>query len=217
MPYQFRYANGESNFACEMKCTQCEHNIVTEKDATGKVTSTKRCKLTACIGTPYCHVHLLSVSHLRIKASTLGKDAGKGLFAMGNKAQRATPDKAIFKLEDHIVYYGGEAISKKTTDKRYPGDSTGPYAVQAKTGDKKPNDTRIEDAACMRGAGSLANNVPSNDKRLNAELYYNTFTKRIGLLALRDIKHGEEIFVNYGDEYRFDGSHSTHPSRRKRA
>ena len=184
--FKFR-VNDRLRFECELKSKRCEaHNV-----------NLKRCGKRTVIGLPYCWIHLLKLYNLRIKESNIPK-LGMGLFAMNKKADN---NAIIFKKGDTIIEYKGELIDEKELNKRY-GDNTAPYGIQVK------KDVYI-DAACERGAGSLAN----HSKRNNAEfriLRKGRVNIGVKLVAVKNIKNNKEIFVDYGDEYEFDeGEHST--------
>jgi hypothetical protein len=127
--YQFTFrVNDNTKFQCKVQCERC---CVNKPDGS-------QCKRNSCIGSPYCHTHLLLVRHLKIKPSTL-PNSGKGLFAMDPKAK----EKAIiFRKGDTIIEYEGELINDTTMTARY-GKYTAPYAVKCKA------DCNV-DCACKR-------------------------------------------------------------------
>ena len=186
MPYKFKFYIGDNiKFQSNVESMRCE---AMSKDD-------QRCKNKVCIGSPYCWVHLLHLKHLRIKESNLA-DAGKGLFAV----DPSKPDNAvIFKKNDLIVDYGGEIISGVELVDRY-GEYTAPYGVIL-----NQNRNTYEDAALKRGAGSLANQNPI-ENRNNAFLManYRANPQKIQVKAEKNIKNNKEIYVDYGDEYDFD-------------
>lgn len=216
MPYFYSYFNAGTGdrTECTLTCNTCE-----EKKADGS-----QCSLTSCIGTPFCWIHLLHKHHLRIKPSKI-EGAGKGLFAIGSKEQRKAPNDVVFKKDFHIINYGGEPINNATLQQRYPGKNLGPYVIRSGKGNKQ----QIEDAGCQRGVGSISNHVengthkegPLKGKRvINAFINWNLSTEVFDLIAYRDIHHGEEIFVNYGNTYKKDLTnnkikHSTRPQRKQ--
>jgi len=142
---------------------------------------------------------LLYLKHLKIKNSTL-PNAGKGLFAM-NPALEA--NALIFRQGDLIIDYQGEFIDDAELEDRY-GDHTGVYAARLKR-------NVVEDCACERGVGSIANQANrANGNNAILRANYQIHPQRIQVKATRDIRNNREIFVNYGDEYEFDDdTHST--------
>jgi SET domain-containing protein len=52
----------------------------------------------------------------------------------------------------------------------------------------------VEDAACHRGLGAMIN----HREEPNAQIIYDNRRRRHFIVALRDIHHDEQIFVNYG-------------------
>ena len=74
------------------------------------------------------------------------------------------------------------------------GSYTAPYGIQIS---KRQN----EDGALHRGIGSLVNHPPHNG-RSNAR--FSVSKQRIVLVATKNIRNNQEIFVNYGRDYRFN-------------
>lgn len=183
MPLVYSFsAPGRDEFACAIACQQCSATA-----ANGQ-----RCRKRACLGVPMCWVHMLKEYTLRYKRSTI-PGAGKGLFAM----KRGAPaNEVVFKKDSLIVRYFGEIVTMAELDRRYGPQHTAPYGMKISA-----QSDRYEDAACKRGTGALANHSSNN---ANARLSW-TGTRasdRVGTLrALRNIRNGEEILVNYGNDY----------------
>jgi len=187
MPYKFKFLiNNILHFSCNLQCVRC----------TAQTTNGRRCKLTTCIGTPYCWNHLLSLKKLRVKPSTNPR-AGRGLFA---QSRHLGEDDIVFRNGDVIIEYDGEIVNDNTLDDRY-GDYTAPYAL--KQGD------HIEDGACQRGTGTLINHAPRS--RANSRFSFSRNSRRFRIVATKNIRNNREIFCYYGTEYRFNEStsHST--------
>lgn len=199
MVYQFRFVHTAEDgstqkaFQCNLKCDRC-----TETNKKGL-----RCKVKTCIGTPYCWQHLLSKHHLRILPSTL-KEAGKGLFAMGKAG-----DRAVFRKNDVIIVYDGEVTTQQGVDQRYGegDDITAPYAIDDVNGGV------MEDAACRRGTGAIANH---SDKARTINASIEIRDGRLALIATKNIGHNAEIWINYGHAYRFDEAGVAHKTVRAR-
>lgn len=196
MPYKFQLTwktpdgstNPQGQFWCVLKCQRCTATTANNG---------RRCSRTTCIGAPYCWSHLRSVGHLRIKPSTI-PGGGKGLYVDSSRLRNP-----VFKTGDLIVPYYGEVITEAELDRRYgTGDHvTGPYAA---------NDSEsgvIEDAACVRGIGSLANGSVNGSPPPNAELRIIPNRNALGLFALEDLNNGTEVIWDYGDDYRLDEPH----------
>jgi len=214
MPYSFEFlVDNNVTFQCALQSQKC---IETSKQ-TGIM-----CKRTTIIGTPYCWTHLLYKKRLRIKPSTIPA-AGNGLFAQNTIRPGNDPPTIIFKKNDTIIEYKGERINLNRLNQRYDTHSdkgrtikhTAPYGMSI------TNDLYI-DSACKRGVGSLANHKSRKDA--NAEIKYiyavNENNRRgpkvgIKIVALRDIKNGEEIFISYGRSYKRK-KNETHRTRKKR-
>lgn len=141
-----------------------------------------RCKRKTVIGVPWCYQHLASEMSLKIQASTI-EDAGKGLFAISKTKE------IVFRKGQTIIEYQGEKITHHELEKRY-GNKTGPYAITT-------TQDQIIDAACERSVGAIANHKAS--RHANAKFF--TQNKSIILQAIKQIKNGDEIFVNYGPDF----------------
>ena len=126
---------------------------------------------------------------LQIKNSTI-ENAGKGLFAYGN------PNEIIFKKNSKICDYNGQLINEETLNERYgDGDQyTAPYAIRL-------HNNKYEDAATVRGIGSTANHS-NNRNKINARLSIKR-DNTAQLMSIKNIKGGQEIFIDYGVEYLF--------------
>ena len=198
MPYSFLFYTNNAQqplFQCVLESLRC----------TANTRGGHRCSRQTVIGCGLCWSHLLSENHLRIKQSTLA-GAGKGLFALNPRAADNTP---IFRPNERIIRYDGELLTRQQVDDRY-GVYTAPYAVQL--------GNNIVDAAKQRGVGCLANHKPHG--RANARFAVGRIGgPHIVLIANRAIRNGDEIFVDYGHEYRLnDGSHhETKQVSRRRA
>lgn len=187
MPYRFKFtAPGEFSFECTLQCERC--------NATNKTGA--QCSKTACIGVPYCHVHLYHQKHLKIKPSAI-PGAGKGLFA----AKPGGGNDIVFRAGDRIIEYAGEAIDQPTLDHRY-GNYTAPYGLMRQR-------NQYEDAACKRGVGSLANHKPAS--QANAKYSIGRNPPRMNLLATKNIRNGQEVCCSYigsgrsrAEQYAFD-------------
>jgi hypothetical protein len=171
------------------------------------------CKRNSVIGTPYCREHLRKIRKVSIRRSTI-PNSGNGLFADEPGKLQSNGD-IVFRRGDIITKYDGERMTKAEVDQRYGADDavTGPYVVRvpvqgmrtAKRGRKRVQESyrtgwSYLDGATERGVGNLANMAMRNIDN-NAKLDY----EHADLVATRDILQGDEIFIDYGDEYRFDG------------
>lgn len=187
-PLVFKYKSASSAFSCKLQCVRC----------CAKKTNGQRCTKTTCIGTPMCWIHLLSTKKLRIKSSPI-PGAGKGLFA---QSRRDNPNAVIFARGAPIVAYGGETLTQHELNARYGKNDTAPYAYQL----DGTRNVAYENAACQRGVASLANHASGS--RANAELH--TRGRKAFIRAKKNIMNGDEILLDYGDQYRFsDHEHLT--------
>jgi SET domain-containing protein len=185
MVYTFEYSiNGQITFRGNLRGQQC---IGHKKDG-------RRCSRRSVIGCPYCFQHLKSERHLRIKPSTI-HNAGKGLFAEDNTQP---PNAIIFRRGDDIIEYIGENIDRQELNRRYQ-IHTAPYALQVRGNDNVRGPLYI-DAATIRGVGSLSNHNRSNHQNTRFVVDFRNNTAK--LRATKNIRNNQEIFVNYGHEYR---------------
>jgi hypothetical protein len=137
----------------------------------------------------YCHQHQKTERGLRITDSTL-PGAGDGLFTTKPIKKGAV-----------ICEYTGDRVVE--TDPNYEN----PYALEIK--ERPP--TFIDSSKTNEpGEGRWVNDPRGPGK--NASLDYDEKTKRAVVTALRDIEPGEEILVDYGEEYPW-----REPSVRKKA
>ena len=167
------------HFRGSLACERCQ----------GKTKGGNQCSRKTCIGTGWCHTHLLNEKHLRIQTSSI-PNAGKGLFALD---ETKAPGEIIFKIGAKLIEYNGELVDSATLEERY-GDETAPYGIHI-------NRDRFEDGAIHRGVGTLVNQSITANKT-NAR--FGVSRNRIVLFTTKNIRNGQEIFVRYGNEYRFD-------------
>jgi hypothetical protein len=149
-----------------------------------------QCKRSVIIGLPLCFQHTASVYHLKIKPSTI-PNAGLGLFAYD---RTKADNEIVFKPGDDICNYFGEVVTKEILDERY-GDHTAPYGIVVSA-----NQNKYEDTALQRGIGSLINHKVKS--RTNCKFVNNYHF--IKIRSHKNIRNGVELFINYGNDYRFD-------------
>jgi SET domain-containing protein len=106
-----------------------------------------------------------------------------------------------------IIEYDGELVTDDQLTQRY-GEWTAPYALAYRIG----KHDKHEDAACSRGLGAIVNHS-SDPAKINA--MYEVIKNRSVLTCVKDIANDEELFIDYGNEYRFDEptTYKTHASR----
>jgi len=139
-----------------------------------------RCKRKTSVTHPYCGPHTKSEMGLSVRKSNIAK-AGLGLFA-----ERA------FKKDEQICEYTGDKLTIAQYDKRYGEDAMGSYGLQL-------NDKYVIDAAkTTSGVARYACDFHGSRKRPNAE--YVSDSGHVYIVAIRNIKLGDEIYTDYGDE-----------------
>ena len=149
----------------------------------------QQCKLNVVIGLDKCHHHKKSDMNLQIKTSNIIR-AGKGLFAFDKD------NEIVFKNNDIICAYDGEIITNAELNRRYGETDTANYTV-------KINKGKNIDSSVYRSVGSIVNHSSAKSK-INAKFALNPRTNTVLIRATKNIKHGAEIYLNYGDEYNFN-------------
>lgn len=196
---RFSSSCNDIHLNCRLQCMRCKAETVTGE----------RCSRTTCLSLPFCWQHLKYFTHLKILPTTLFKNntpvAGLGLFADDASAN----PNPVFKPGDIITSYIGQRRSQEETDKDY-GDCVAPYAL-------KTSSNVVIDAACLRSVAAFANDIRNDNTcsgkcLINAQLYSNGNFYPV-MKATKDIYHGDEIFVNYGEGY-WNGVEITHKTRR---
>jgi hypothetical protein len=182
--FSFYSGNEPRLFRCDLKNERCHF-----------VRNGHQCRRICYIGLPYCFQHLPVAMHVKIQQSTI-PNAGKGLFAFLPHGQ---PNEVVFRNNDTIGEYSGEVLSNIQLVQRYTLQQTAPYGVYV-----SPH--QFVDAACKRSTMSLINH--GNNARANARFSItNTQPKRVLVKAIKNIRQGQEILINYGGQYGFnDGS-----------
>ena len=183
MPLRFtsKAVQGGKPFQCDLESRQCDaHSARTDE----------RCRRRCVIGLTKCWSHTRSELHLRIKDSELG---GKGVFAYNPHAEGKPVFRGTAERGQNIIPYLGEEVTDAERKVRY-GNSTAPYLMS-------PVPNRFIDSACIRGIGGMINHAPQSKANC-------TFTQNGNVRAIKSIKHGTELLVNYGRDgkraYRFD-------------
>lgn len=140
-----------------------------------------RCEKMTTVTHPYCKKHTKKVLGVSVKKSSI-PGAGKGLFA-----------ERDFKKGENIVQYNGEILTVDQYDKRYGDDAMGAYGITL-------DENRVIDAAkTSAGVARYACDFHgSKAKGPNAE--YVSDDEEVWIVAIKNIKKGEEIFTDYGDE-----------------
>lgn len=132
----------------------------------------------------HCWIHLAQKFGVRIKDSTLGSQAGKGLFAARN-----------YKEGEIVARYTGDLIP--ITD-LVQGENHSHYQLLL----SEVGQGAIIDAARTNAAeGRMVNDARGSGKRNNCRFSCDQRKKTATVKAIKNIKKGEELFVNYGSDY----------------
>ena len=161
--------------------------------------SGRPCRRKTCRDARYCFTHLRMRYNVAIGVSRI-PNGGLGLFCFTHRnigaGERRRHAQPIFNAGDFIVPYGGHELRQATLNRLYDYThnrrrvvNTGPYAIES---DHKGH---VVDAMCFRQAGAYANDHRHSGKPVNAEL------RTDGVYAVREIYKGDEILVDYGDQY----------------
>jgi hypothetical protein len=199
MIFTFLADKGDHRFKCRLKTRMCGCELASSTQNTKNGNGAKTCRNMVTMGGPYCQLHLESKMGLRIADSTVPQ-AGRGVFAWRPHSSVGP----VFKAGQAIVDYTGEVINQRELDKRY-GTYTAPYAIMLR------KDRKYIDGACDRGVASMINgSYGPAAKKVNVRFVTSRDRKSIYVEAMRDIYHGEELFADYGSDYRYgDGKHYT--------
>ena len=99
-------------------------------------------------------------------------------------------DGVVFQNGDIVCPYNGEIIDRNELNRRYK-EYTAPYGLQNRI-------DSFEDTALRRGIGSIINHSPSKAKcRISIGR-----NNRASIVATKNIKDGEELYINYGKDYK---------------
>jgi hypothetical protein len=131
----------------------------------------------------YCWIHLAQLEGARIKQSNI-KDAGKGLFA--------TRD---FKKGEKIADYTGDLVLVKDGNDNEPSGNLSHYILEL------TQVIGIDAARTNTAAGRMVNDARRTEYNNNVRFSCNQINKTAKLIALRNIKKGEEFYVSYGKNY----------------
>ena len=194
MPYQFSFYDQQGlKFRENLHRFHCS---ATNDNGT-------HCHNICVIGEHYCWIHLLWKEHLRIRPSNI-HGAGKGVFAIN---KRLPENAVIFHKGQTIMNYDGEEVTRQTLDQRY-GHHTAPYGVEV-----SHRKNIYEDGAMQRSVMSCVNSPP-NGTQPNCRLTTNRGRTYCIVKATKDIRNGQELYADYGHEYRFGEEEGTHYSTR---
>lgn len=194
MPDQYTFQ--PKPFKCELKCQICNYEFPGPNP--------RCCKVKVCIGIPYCRYHMQKATKLEIKNSEYGKGVfakadpvrGRGRRRTRNAVNNAVDNaEIVFRSGEDIIEYGGEEITKEELTERY-GKNTAPYALE-----RENDDETYQDGACHRSIGTVINH---NGRRPNVEFSQENQGSPITITAIRDIKNGDQLYADYGDDYEFD-------------
>jgi len=167
-----------NGIGCVQDCMRCE----------GLKKNGQQCTRTTCMVLPYCWQH---VKHFGVAVEPT-KEPWAG--PPPSKKDRPKYPKGLFAVKN---FSRGQMITTPEMDaawqlpsaqfhNMFPGNTSNNYAFE------DPIRKVVFDPTCSRSAWAYANHRP----RANAELRRKE--NRVALFAIKAIKKGEEIFVDYG-------------------
>jgi hypothetical protein len=209
MGYRMTDNDHEEIFSCPQVCMQC----------VGWKANGQQCTRSTCKYLPVCHSHALSLYNVAVRDTNT--PAGLGLYAK-NRRQATGRAMPLFLPNDVVCPYIAEKFTLRDLNDRYPGDITATYGwsdpnwggpnIPAHLHDRRPT----WDGACMRGLGNFANSDfqrvaavgqrPRGFVGINARI----IRSRLGwpiIQAIQPIFDGQEITVDYGEDYAYNDAH----------
>ena len=145
-----------------------------------------RCKNKTAQSLPYCWIHMKQKDNLQIKTSQI-PNAGKGLFAVCPKKE----NQVCFRRGDRAAYYSGDLLDEIPQNKEYVLNVN--------------NNRYLDSANKLNYPGRYINDSRGSNKRNNVLLtgrYYRKDDKIVSpITAMRNIKHGDELYTAYGRSY----------------
>ena len=201
------------DFRCRGVCGRCQ--FISDR-------SKQRCKKMACLDYRFCPLHLPPAVHLYIGAKSRHLSSlnppihERGVYAAdSNRALNVygvedgipivADNLTVFKKGDLVDVYGGERMTKKELDKRYVDDdavATYAYSKGRSAIDGYCASTALAYANDPYDPNSADPHKFSAAKRAaNIRISHSKHGHMWQGVALRDIKHGEEILNYYGRSY----------------
>lgn len=145
-----------------------------------------RCKNKTAQSLPYCWIHMKQKDHLQIKPSQI-RGAGKGLFAQCSKNE----NQVCFRRGERAAYYSGELLDEIPQNKEYVLNVN--------------NNRYLDSVNKLNYPGRYINDARGSGKRNNVQLtgrYYRKDNKIVSpVIALKTIKHNDELYAAYGRSY----------------
>lgn len=205
---------------------RCTFKVLRKAASQQKRKRSEKCNRWTVATGPYCWQHTLQEENLKVMPSTI-PICGMGLFACKPRttstasatrrprAARATTtptttarakNDIVFRKGDDVATFGGQW---------YPSDhpkANGDYALSLRVGKDKETGEEIwetlngeqTDSGNARYANSVGGPAEIDRSLQNTEItQWGKCSRKSTLVALRDIRDGEEIFCDYGPDYTF--------------
>lgn len=166
----------------------------------------KPCKKRIAKTHPYCQRCAKKILHVVVSPSSLGSKVGYGLIAHNPNLNEGD---IVFRKGDYIAPYMGTKVTAKVLSKMYDCSEkivVCPYAVTL--------GKDIIDGALYRGFAVYANDaapefdedgelIDYDESKNNSIFQVDLMRKKDNaeLIAIKDIKQNEEIFVSYSKDY----------------
>ena len=213
----YEYASKGHVFRCQMYSGRClGHTKQTLPNG-----EFARCARRVVRGVGYCRAHLLSQVGLYVAQSLL-PGAGDGLFAGRDFAKHEEvtgykiPPLCATGAQSCSLPYYGEVLPAAEMSRRF-GQGNSQYAIDTKYYAKDPakqaamdeQDVLI-DASCLRGYAAYINHNPAKANLMIVNFAYKEFMGAFPLLLFtKNVREGEELYLDYGAAYKMGDAENT--------
>lgn len=199
MPSQyFHFRSDDRNWNAPLHTQQCE--FIRPADH-------HRCRNRVVIGAPLCWIHRKKEQHVEVRESNI-PGAGKGVFATNGTNNHAI----VFRTGTALFPYKGQHIDDEEIQRRY-AEATAPYGIKLMVAGRE----LYEDGALERGIGSLPNHANQNHANIK---FYTAYPRSeeplIKEKAVKNIRNGDELLVNYGRQYGMNEEGVEYSTNRKK-
>jgi transposase InsO family protein len=175
------------------KCNKHGERVMPSQQCAAPNAKGEQCKKRTCAGA-FCYAHLKKLLGLRILPSEIPQ-AGKGLFTTVARKKGET-----------VTTYTGDRLIGKTN----PDFKGSMYVIQLNS----RGDAFVDAARTNASPGRMVNAPRGTGKRPNLEWRVDRARKTVKLVALRNIRPGEELLVRYGGGYWGTISRQLHQARK---
>ena len=147
---------------------------------------------------PYCWQHAELLLKVKIRKCSWLPDGNKSLFAF-SKAKLTTGP--LFRKGQKVLRYEGELLTEDEISERYDYYVNGELIEGPAEYTLEYADGKFVDAIIIRGYSAFINDPKGYIKHPDGLSPNVVFRKNRWIFALRDIYNGEEILIDYGENY----------------